>query len=140
MRLKPGFFVISVLVCTAVLFLGSATDNCSALKPVKVEILFMNHGPMQPTIRNLKALLGRHAGKVQALWFDFDRRSGKDFRKRKGIRGHVPLLIYINGVHTYGFGNRKVTFMGFPTGAGPYQYQGKWTLEDLDRVLTSLAR
>ena len=101
----------------------------------------MNHGPMRPTIRNLKALFQRNAGRVHVSWFDFDQQSGKSFMSRKGINGHIPLLIYINGDHTFDFGDRKVTFMGFPTGKGPFrQVQGKWTLQELEQVIQTLAR
>jgi hypothetical protein len=139
MRHNHSFLAISVLVCTGILFFAMALQDCQAKQPVKVEILFMNHGPMQPTIRNLKALFSRYSGKVQAFWFDFEKRSGKNFMKRMGIQGHIPLLIYVNGANTYDFSGRKVSFMGFPSGAGPYQFQGKWTLEDLDKLLKSLA-
>ncbi len=129
------FFLGAGMLLTAV---GSV--NCEAGQPAKVEILFMNHGPMHPTIRNLKALLQRYPGKVQAGWFDFDQQSGKSFMSHKGITGHIPLLIFVNGSHTFDMGGRKVTFMGFPSGAGPYQYQGKWSLQDLEGVIQSLTR
>jgi hypothetical protein len=28
--------------------------------------------------------------------------------------------------------------MGFPTGAGPYQFQGKWSMKDLEAVIQSI--
>jgi hypothetical protein len=112
---------------------------CEAKQEIRMEILFMNHGPMQPTIRDLKALLGKYSGKVKADWFDYDQQSGKAFMQRKGITAHIPLVIYINGAHSFNSGGKQVTFVGFPTGSGPYQFQGKWTFQDLDRVLGSLA-
>lgn len=138
-RLLSLSAVLSVS-CMALLFAGIATTDCGAQQPAKMEILFMNHGPMQPTIRNLKSLIKRYPGKVQASWFDFDQQSGKAFMRERGIKGHVPLLIFINGAHTYDVGGKMVTFMGFPTGAGPYQFQGKWTFQDLELVLQSLTR
>jgi hypothetical protein len=114
-------------------------EDCEAKQAIRVEILFMNHGPMQPTIRNLTSLLEKHSGKVKSDWFDFDQQSGKVFMQKKGIREHIPLLIYINGSHSFDTGGKRVTFRGFPTGAGPYQFQGKWTFQDLDKVLESLA-
>lgn len=140
--MRPITYLQTVLcfLCVSLLFLGIASDQCLAKQPLKMEILFMNHGPMQPTIRNLKSLLKRYSGKVQAFWFDFNKKSGADFMKSKGIQGHIPLLIYINGAHTFNIEGKKVTFMGFPTGAGPYQQvQGQWTFDDLDKVLRSLA-
>lgn len=140
MRRHRLFPVTLTLLCIGVLFAAIALDKCEAAQPVKMEILFMNHGPMQPTIRTLKLLLGKYSGKIQASWFDFDTQSGKAFMHQRGIQGHIPLLIFINGVSTYDIGGKQVTFMSFPSGAGPYQFQGRWTFEDLDEVLQSLAR
>jgi hypothetical protein len=101
----------------------------------------MNHGPMRPTIRNLKSLFQRNAGKVHVSWFDFDQQSGKTFMRKKDIKGHIPLLIFINGNYTFDLGNRKVTFMGFPTGQGPFRrVEGQWTFQELEQVIQTLAK
>jgi len=115
-------------------------SSARASAPIRVEILYMNHGPMQPTLRALKALFQRYAQKAQVFWYDFDADSGKAFMKKKGIQAHIPLLIYLNGAYSLRVGDRNVSFMGFPTGAGPYQFQGKWNLKDLESALDALAR
>jgi len=128
-----GIFAVSLaLVCHV--------SSSYASAPVRVEILYMNHGPMQPTLRALKALFQRYAGKAQVSWYDFDADSGKAFMKKKGINAHIPLLIYLNGAYSLRAGDRNVSFMGFPTGAGPYQFQGKWNLKDLESALDALVR
>ena len=111
-----------------------------AQPPVKVDILFMNHGPMQPVIKGLKEIMARHAGTVSASWYDYEKQKGQDFMRQKGIKAHIPLLIFINGSSTAQVQGRKVTFMGFPSGYGPYQFQGKWSLEDLDLLLKPLPK
>jgi hypothetical protein len=128
-----GIFVASLAL------IGHVSSSLASA-PVRVEILYMNHGPMQPTLRALKALFQRYAGKAQVSWYDFDIGSGKAFMKKKGINAHIPLLIYLNGAYSVRVGNRNVSFMGFPTGAGPYQFQGKWSLNDLESALHALAR
>jgi len=135
-------YATKAMLLFAILVTGGMVHgaSCAAGSGVSVEILFMNHGPMQPTIRNLKATLQKFPGKVAATWHDYDTKDGKAFMKRQGVRGHFPCLIYINNSHTFNIEGRPITFKGFPTGAGPYQFQGKWTFQHLERVLASLIR
>ena len=126
------------LMALAALFLTGPTA-AGAGAPVKVDILYMNHGPMQPVLKNLKDILTRHAGQVTVAWHDFEQDSGREFMANHDIHGHIPLLIYINGSPSARLGDRSVTFGGFPNGFGPYQFQGKWDMNDFDQVLSSLA-
>jgi len=139
--MKRSFSLATVFILLCFAALGGSIDPqvCEAKQEIRMEILFMNHGPMQPTIRDLKSLIARYSGKVKADWFDYDQQSGKAFMQRKGITAHIPLIIYINGAHSFNAGGKEITFVGFPTGSGPYQFQGKWTIQDLDRVLGSVA-
>jgi hypothetical protein len=122
------------------LVLGLTAPPMAQARPaVKVDILFMNHGPMQPVIKSLKEILARHALAASASWYDFETASGQDFMRRKGLTGHIPLLVFINDSSTWQVQGRKVTFAGFPNGYGPYQFQGQWSLADLDRLLGTLA-
>jgi hypothetical protein len=107
---------------------------------VRVEILYMNHGPMQPTLRNLKELLAGFQDRVAVQWFDVDQAAGKAFMEEKKIRGHVPLLIFVNGEKQFTINGREVTFQGFPTGSGPFSsVEGNWTPGDLRTLLDGLA-
>ncbi len=134
-KIAYRWIVIGLLLALGMAAPAGAQDS----PPVKVDILFMNHGPMQPVIKSLKEILARHAGTTSSAWYDFERSSGQDFMNQKGIKGHIPLLIYLNGSPTWEIKGRKVTFVGFPDGYGPYQFRGKWSLEDLDRLLSTLA-
>ena len=129
------------IVMGLLLVLGAAMPPAALAGPaVKVDILFMNHGPMQPVIKSIKEILARHAQAATADWYDFETPPGRDFMRQKGLRGHIPLLIFLNGSPTWQIKGRKVTFIGFPDGYGPYQFRGQWSLEDLERLLASLAR
>ncbi|BEQ15335.1 hypothetical protein [Desulfoferula mesophila] len=122
------------------LVLGLTAPPMAQARPVvKVDVLFMNHGPMQPVIKSLKEILARHSLAASASWHDFETASGQDFMRRKGLAGHIPLLVFINDSSTWQVQGRKVTFVGFPNGYGPYQFQGQWSLADLDRLLGTLA-
>lgn len=107
---------------------------------VKVEILYMNHGPMQPTLRDLKELLAGFQDRVAVQWFDVDQAAGKAFMEEKKIRGHVPMLIFVDGEKQFTIKGRAVNFQGFPTGAGPFSsVEGNWTPADLRALLDGLA-
>ena len=131
---------ITVLIFTITVFLTILQPGLSTAKdqPVILEILFMNHGPMQPTIRELQALIANYQDGVEARWFDVDQNEGKAFMKAKNLTGHIPLVVFVNGSTVYRIDGREVTFLGFPSGAGPYQFQGKWSIKDLETVIQSL--
>jgi uncharacterized protein YodC (DUF2158 family) len=108
---------------------------------VTVEILYMNHGPLRATISDVKKLLDHYQGKVNARWFDVDQNEGKAFEKEKGIRGHVPLLLLINGKKEFVVDGKTITFEGFPSGSGPFkEVEGNWSVADLQWLLDSLTR
>lgn len=107
--------------------------------PIKVDVLFMNHGPMQPVIRQIKEVLAKYPDAVQAAWHDVDTSDGLDFMKRMDIKGHIPLMIFINGSSSLEVDGKKISFAGFPSGAGPYMFQGAWGMKDLDSALLSKA-
>ncbi|MBI4495825.1 MAG: hypothetical protein HY697_02720 [Deltaproteobacteria bacterium] len=54
--------------------------------PVRIEILYMNHGPLQDSIEGIKKVLSGYNGKVTVSWYDFDskrRRSVHDQERDK---------------------------------------------------------
>ncbi len=136
MKSNSNIFCIVLSLC----LLAMASTGWTS-PAVKLEILFMNHGPMQPTIRNLKNLLAEYNGKVEHRWFDADLDSGKEFMKKKNIRGHIPLLILVNDEATFVVDGKETIFRGFPTGAAPFKaVEGNWSISDLRRLLDHLTK
>ncbi len=107
-------------------------------KPVKIEILYMNHGPLQDSIAEVKKVLSRYNGKITVSWYDFDSREGEQFMAKKGIRQHIPLLIWMDNQVKFKVDGKDIVFAGFPTGSGPAFFQGKWTMADLQKTLDQL--
>ncbi len=103
--------------------------------PVQIDVLYMNHGPMQPTLRELRALFSEYGDKLTASWYDFDTDEGERFKSKMGISHHVPLTIWVDGRSEVKNNGRTIKFEGFPTGSGPSFFQGKWKLKDLAGVL-----
>jgi hypothetical protein len=103
--------------------------------PVTVEILYMNHGPLQSTIKGIRELCAGYGKAVAVSWYDFESPEGAQFMAKKGVHQHVPLVIWIDGKPAVRASGKEIQFIGFPTGAGPPSFQGKWTLEDLRAAL-----
>jgi len=122
------------------LLLASIWIPATALsaKPVKIEILFMNHGPLQSTLQDLKMLFTEYGRKITVSWHDIDTEDGERFMAKKGIRGHIPLVVWMDEKVKFQLDGRDIIFAGFPTGSCPQFFQGKWTMADLQKVLDQL--
>jgi hypothetical protein len=125
----------SAIVVLTVLVMLSLSLSAHAVKPTKVEVLYMNHGPLMSTVKQIKDTLSRYGDKLSVSWYDFDTSEGEQFMAKKGIKQHVPLIIWIDGNPSVKVGEKEIKFVGFPTGSGPAGFQGKWTMEDLRTAL-----
>jgi len=125
-------------VAVAALVLLSSPITGRSASPVVVDILYMNHGPLRPTVEQIKQVLSGYGEKVSSSWYDFESKEGEKFMAQKGIRQHIPLVIWVNGKPTVSVEGKDVQLMGFPSGSGPASFQGKWTMEDLRKALDQL--
>jgi uncharacterized protein YbaA (DUF1428 family) len=105
---------------------------------VKVEVLYMNHGPLQDSIEGIKKVFSQYKGKVTVAWHDYDTKDGEDFMAKKKITQHIPLMIWMDDQVKFKVDGKDMIFTGFPTGSGPAFFQGKWTMGDLQKVLDQL--
>jgi hypothetical protein len=128
MKKLYSLFIIGVvlIIAPAISFSGN---------PVKIDILYMNHGPMQQTLRELRALFPEYGDKIMVSWYDVESDEGQRFKSKLGITRHTPLVIWVDGQSELMNNGQKIKFEGFPTGSGPSFFQGKWKLEDLASVL-----
>ncbi len=138
-----------VLVMSALLVLTACDVNPLASAPapvvpvpattVTVEILYLNHPPVIPVLNQVEALLKSYGDKVKMTSYDFDTPACAAFAQQKGLVGHDPLAIFVNGSQSFKLGSRTVTFNSFPqggvTGMVP---DGAWTVADLDAVLKKI--
>jgi hypothetical protein len=105
---------------------------------VQIDILYLNHGPLQPTLRELRALLPTYGDKLTVSWYDAETDEGERFKSKMGIRHHIPLAIFVDGQSELVSNGHAIKFEGFPTGSGPSFFQGKWKVEDLASILDQL--
>jgi hypothetical protein len=133
--MKQRILVWVAVAAWAVLFSPIVAISAS---PVVVDILYMNHGPLRPTVEQIKQILSDYGDKVNSSWYDFESKEGEKFMTQKGIRQHIPLVIWLNGKSTVPVEGRDVQLTGFPSGSGPAAFQGKWTMTDLRKALDQL--
>ena len=127
---------VLVLVAVSLIIFSWNESASAAAKPARVEILYMNHGPLRPTIKKIKTLLNDYQETIQAAWYDVNQQSGQNFMQEHKLNGHIPLLILVNGRSDFSIDGRAVLLQGFPTGASPFkQVEGNWSLDDLRIIL-----
>lgn len=127
-----------ILSCFVSLALFSIPFTLFAAKEVKVEVLFMSHGPLEETLKQIKGVFSRYGNKLTVSWYDFESKEGEQFMAKKGITQHLPLVIWLDGKFTFPVNGKEIKFVGFPTGSGPAFFQGKWTMDDLRQALNQI--
>ncbi len=128
-----------IALCLVAIVLLSIPFTSFAAKEVKIEVLYMNHGPLLPSLEQIKGVFSKYGNKIVVSWYDFESREGEQFMAKKGMTQHVPLVIWIDGKFAIPVNGKEINFVGFPTGSGPAFFQGKWTMEDLRLALDQIA-
>jgi hypothetical protein len=114
---------------------GASTDGSTSGKPT-VDILYLNHPPVRDVLTKIDPILASYGDQLKVSRYDFDTPEGAAFAEEKGIKEHMPLIIYINGSNTFDLDGQKITFESFPQGEGTaVMAAGLWTLADLDAAL-----
>jgi hypothetical protein len=126
-----------ILSCFVIVVLFSAPFTLFA-KEVKIDVVYMNHGPLLSTLQEIKDLFGKYGKKIAVSWYDIESSEGEQFMTKKGIRGHIPLVIWMDNQLKFQVDGKEIIFAGFPTGSGPYFFQGKWTMGDLQKALNQV--
>jgi uncharacterized protein YlbG (UPF0298 family) len=127
-----------LVLCLVIVALFSVPLTVFAAKEVKVEVLYMNHGPLQDSLEQIKKVFSKYVNKINVSWYDFESKEGEQFMAKKGINQHVPLVIWMDGKFAIPVNGKEIKFFGFPTGSGPAFFQGKWTMEDLRVALDQI--
>ena len=127
-----------ILSCLVVLVLFSIPLTLFAAKEVKVEVLYMNHGPLLDSLEQIKKVFSQYRSKITVSWHDFETKEGEQFMAKKGITQHLPLVIWLDNKYSIPVNGKEIKFVGFPTGSGPAAFQGKWTMDDLRQALNQI--
>lgn len=108
---------------------------------VTVEIAYLNHPPLWPVLAKVDQLVAGYGERVSVTRYDLGTAEGTAFAEARGLTGHTPLAIFVNGSLDFTVEGRSVKFFSFPQGQGTGVVpDGAWTLDDLQRVLDEATR
>jgi hypothetical protein len=102
-----------------------------------VEVLAMSHWPVQNALKPVRDLLAKYAGRVQVVETDVESPAGEKRLKSIGLKGHIPIVLLIDGKKSFKrTDGKQIEFVNFPAAAGnPMGLNGAWTVEDFEAAL-----
>ena len=114
---------------------GSSAAQAAAGSP-RVEIAFLNHTPVLVALTEVDKLLASYGDKINVIRYDLETDQGAAFAKSKGLSGHFPIAIFVNGASEIKLKDRTVKFFSFPKGTGTFMVaSGSWTADDLRQAI-----
>lgn len=127
--------VIAGGLLTPVVF---STGIAHAATPV-VEIIAFAHPPVVSALKPLREWLGTQSNKVKLVETDMETPTGAQRLQAVGIKGHVPIVILVNGQYQYKRADGRVMDLtSFPSGPSAASgFLGGWTLEDAKAAINN---
>jgi hypothetical protein len=102
----------------------------------KVEIAYLNHGPVITALSDVNKLLASYGDRISVTRYDLETDQGEAFARSKGLSGHFPIAIFVNGASEIKLKDHTVKFFSFPKGTGTFMIaSGSWTADDLRQAI-----
>ncbi|MDQ2084729.1 hypothetical protein RA307_31495 [Xanthobacteraceae bacterium Astr-EGSB] len=111
--------------------------HAGAAGPVTVEVLAMAHWPVQNALKPAREVLAKYDGRIRVVDMDIESPEGEKRAKSVGLKGHIPLVILVNGSKSFKRADGKtIDFVNFPAASGsPMGLNGTWTVADLEAAV-----
>jgi hypothetical protein len=108
----------------------------AAAQPV-VEVLAMAHWPVQNALKPVRDLLAKYQGRLRVTEADIESPDGVKRLKAVGLKGHIPIVLLIDGNKSFKRADGKtVDFVNFPVAAdNPLNMNGTWSVADFEAAL-----
>jgi ABC-type glycerol-3-phosphate transport system substrate-binding protein len=102
-----------------------------------VEVLAMAHWPVQRALKPVRDLLTKYQGRVRVTEIDIESAEGVKRLKAVGLKGHIPIVLLIDGNKSFKRADGKsVDFVEFPVAANnPMNLNGTWSIADFEAAL-----
>jgi len=125
---------------TAMLSLAlSITPTIWAASPVEVEIVALDHWPIRRALELTLEMLKKFGDKVTLQQIDADTKAGKARLKASGMKGHIPVVIFVDGEFKHSLEGQEVIFENFPVASdSPMRLDGKWSAGDVKAVIEEI--
>ena len=127
--------ILALGATSAILLLTKAHEAFGA-QPT-VEIVALTHYPVQNALKPVRDFLAKLGGQVNVVELDSESAAGEKRIKAVGEKGHVPILLLVNGnAHFKRPDGTLVVFKDFPAGAGnPLGLNGSWSVADFEAAV-----
>ena len=124
--------------CSTTGVLPVAAGAVGAAAQPTVEIIAMAHPPVQSALKPLRDWLAQQGDKLRVVEIDAESAQGEQRLQSAGLKGHIPIVILIDGKYRYQRQDGSMTeFVNFPAAAGnPTGFSGTWAAEDVEAVLS----
>ncbi len=125
-----------VLLMIGVAGVALSGGYAAAAQPV-VEVLAMAHWPVQNALKPVRDLLAKYQGRVRVTEADIESPDGVKRLKAVGLKGHIPIVLLIDGNKSFKRADGKtVDFVNFPVAAdNPLNMNGTWSVADFEAAL-----
>jgi len=116
--------------------LALSGSYAAAAQPL-VEVLAMAHWPVQNALKPVRDLLTKYDGRIRVVDMDIESADGEKRLKSIGLKGHIPIVLLIDGNKSFKRADGKtVDFVDFPVAAdNPMGLNGIWSVTDFEAAL-----
>ena len=127
---RDGLFVMGAAVVVL------STGQALAAQP-GIEVLAMSHWPVQKALKPVRDVLAKYQGRVRVTDIDIESDEGVKRLKAVGLKGHIPIVLLIDGNKRFKRADGKtVDFVNFPVAAdNPMNLNGTWSIADFETAL-----
>ena len=92
---------------------------------------------MQSALKPVRDLLAKYQARLRVSEIDIESPDGVKRLKAVGLKGHIPIVLLIDGKQSFKRADGKtVEFVNFPVAAGnPMNLNGTWSVADFEAAL-----
>lgn len=125
---KRKSYLLLFLALIPFLWIYPGTAKTTTNPLVKIEALgFFTHPPMWETRDVIQNVCKKFPGKIELVMYNELSNEGRKFMQSKGLIGHIPMALYVNGSIAHKINNQVIVFRDF-VGLS-------WKPENLEQVI-----
>ncbi|WP_196161129.1 hypothetical protein [Reinekea sp. G2M2-21] len=129
----------SILAFAALTFSALFSVPVFAGESIKIDIVYLPHGPVLSVMRDIEKIT-RQFPDADVTTYSFDEKDGVALAASYGFRGHMPILVVVNGSYKHILEGTEVEFYNFPSdNSFAPMFKGSWSYSDLSLLLDELA-
>jgi len=130
--------LLAALAASAAMALLALPVAARAAQPT-IEIVALPHWPVQNALKPVRDFLGTLGASVKVVELDAESPAGEKRLSAAGLKGHVPILLLINGSDRFKrVDGTAVEFKDFPAKAdNPLGLNGSWTVADFEAAVNA---